>query len=242
MSTPDNPDPADLGPDEDDAAIDEALQALTAGTSLATADEDEDEDLELGDDTVAEGDDDEGDEDDFEDFSDDDAADDTLEAGDVPLAADAPINDFEPGEEAFEPGEEEETEIARPIEMGGDVGTEFAPPPPAVSNGDERLARLEQLAAALITAENTRESGKVKRKVKASASGAAVAGFVPVVLQLVGVFDLDPSVVATLSAGVAALASFVSGYLTPEREPALDPVVAHKVTQPRHKQRRRRRK
>jgi hypothetical protein len=34
---------------------------------------------------------------------------------------------------------------------------------------------------------------------------------------------------------VAALASFLTGYLTPERQPALDPVVAHKVKTPRRR-------
>jgi len=42
MSTPENPDPVDFGADEDDVAIDEALEALTSGMSLtATAEENE---------------------------------------------------------------------------------------------------------------------------------------------------------------------------------------------------------
>ena len=98
---------------------------------------------------------------------------------------------------------------------------------------DRRLSQLENLANALIDAENAREGERVKRKVKASATGAAGAGLVPVVLMLTGAFNLDAELAATLSAGVAALASFATGYFTPERKPPLDPVVAHKVKKPR---------
>ncbi|HET8756823.1 MAG TPA: hypothetical protein VFM58_12460 [Solirubrobacteraceae bacterium] len=213
MSTPDNPDPAALAPDDDDAAIDEALAALTSGVPLtATADEDE----ELGEDTIGEADED-FDEDEDDDGT-DDAADDMIGALEVPLAADAPINFAEPGAET------EEAMSTMPIAI---------PEPALMSDEDRRLRRLEQLATALIDAENTREGQRVKRKVKASATGAAGAGLVPVVLMLTGAFNLDPELAATLSAGVAALASFLTGYLTPERRPALDPVVAHKVKKPR---------
>ena len=61
MSTPENPDPVDLGT-EDDVAIDEALAQLTSGMPLtATAEEDEEV---LGEDVVgeAEEEDDEDDE------------------------------------------------------------------------------------------------------------------------------------------------------------------------------------
>jgi hypothetical protein len=218
MSTPDNPDPAGLGPDEDDAAIDEALEALTSGVSLtATAEEDE----ELGEDTVGEAEDDFEDDEDEDDDGADDAADDMIGALEVPVASDAPINFAEPGEEELQ----EDTSVM-PISIP-------MPDVEVTSAEDRRLAQLEQLANALIDAENTREGQKVKRKVKASATGAAGAGLVPVVLMLTGAFNLDPELAATLSAGVAALASFLTGYLTPERQPALDPVVAHKVKTPR---------
>jgi len=217
MSTPDNPDPADFGADEDDAAIDEALDALTSGMPLtATADEDE----ELGEDVIGEGGEDFGEGDEDDDGS-DDAADDLIGTLEVPMAADAPINFAEPGEEF-------EDMSAMPISMPMTV-SEMQP----MDDQDHRLAQLERLANALIDAENTRESGKVKRKVKASASGAAAAGLMPVVLMLTGAFNLDPELAATLSAGVAALASFLTGYLVPERQPALDPIVAHKVKKPR---------
>jgi hypothetical protein len=215
MSTPDNPDPADLGTD-DDIAIDEALAQLTSGASL-TATVEDDEAEELGEDVIGEG------EEDFDGSDDedegDDAADDMIAALDVPMAADAPIN-FE------EPGEATEDLSAMPISMP-------MPEIEVTSAEDRRLAQLEQLANALIDAENTREGQRVKRKVKASATGAAGAGLVPVVLMLTGAFNLDPELAATLSAGVAALASFLTGYFTPERQPALDPVVAHKVKNPR---------
>ena len=226
MSTPDNPDPADIGTDDDDVAIDEALAALTSGmpmTATIEADEAEDEDIELGDDVIGEGEEDfdESDEDD----EGDDAADDMIAALDVPMAADAPINFEEPGEELDEP-------IELPVDDMRASPTAVVVPVEAPDQ-DRRLAHLEQLANALIDAENAREGERVKRKVKASATGAAGAGLVPVVLMLTGAFNLDAELAATLSAGVAALASFATGYFTPERKPPLDPVVAHKVKKPR---------
>ena len=106
---------------------------------------------------------------------------------------------------------------------------ELEPEAAPATDQERRLAQLEQLADALIEAENTREGQKIKRKVTASATGAAGAGLVPVVLMLTGAFNLDPELAATLSAGVAALASFVAGYMTPERKPALDQRVAAKA-------------
>jgi hypothetical protein len=226
MSTPDNPDPADLGTDDDDVAIDEALAQLTSGMSLtATVEEDEEEGSEdaVGEDVVGEGED--VDEPDDEDDG-DDAADDQIAALEVPMAADAPINFEEPGADG-----EEMTDMPADDDLRA---TPIAVVVPEVADEqDRRLSQLENLANALIDAENTREGERVKRKVKASATGAAGAGLVPVVLLLTGAFNLDPELAATLSAGVAALASFVTGYFTPERKPALDPVVAHKVKKPR---------
>jgi len=226
MSTPDNPDPADIGTDDDDVAIDEALAALTSGmpmTATIEADEAEDEDIELGDDVIGEGEEDFDESDD--DDSGDDAADDMIGALEVPLGADAPINFEEPGEELDEP-------IELPVDDMRASPTAVVVPVEGPDQ-DRRLAHLEQLANALIDAENAREGERVKRKVKASATGAAGAGLVPVVLMLTGAFNLDAELAATLSAGVAALASFATGYFTPERKPPLDPVVAHTVKKPR---------
>jgi hypothetical protein len=207
MSTPENPDPVDLGPSEDDAAIDEALEALTSGMPMtATVEEDE----ELGEDTVAESDEDF--EEDEDDDGADDAADDMIGALEVQPASEAPINFAEPGAEMEEAMV---TPIAMPM-------PELEP-----TDQDRRLAQLEQLADTLIDAEKIREGQRVKRKVKASATGAAGAGLVPVVLMLAGAFNLDPELAATLSAGVAALASFATGYFTPERTAALDQAVAN---------------
>jgi hypothetical protein len=221
MSTPENPDPADFAGDEDDAAIDEALEALTSGLPLtATAEEDE----ALGEDIIGEAE--EFDEEDEEDDGTDDAADDLIGALEVPMAADAPINFEEPGAEMD----------AMPIEELRATPIAVALPevePAPASDRDRRLAELEELANTLIDAEKIREDQRVKRKVKASATGAAGAGLVPVVLMLTGAFNLDPELAATLSAGVAALASFMTGYLTPERRPPLDQAVAHKVGTPR---------
>jgi hypothetical protein len=221
MSTPENPDPADFAGDEDDAAIDEALEALTSGMPLtATAEEDE----ELGEDIIGEAE--EFDEEDEEDDGTDDAADDLIGALEVPMAADAPINFEEPGADMD----------AMPIEELRATPIAVALPevePAPATDRDRRLAELEELAKTLIDAEKIREDQRVKRKVKASATGAAGAGLVPVVLMLTGAFNLDPELAATLSAGVAALASFMTGYLTPERRPPLDQAVAQKVSAPR---------
>jgi len=224
MSTPDNPDPADLGTD-DDVAIDEALAQLTSGMPLtATVEADEEE---LGEDTVGEAEEFDDDEDDD---GADDAADDMIGTLDVPMGDEAPINFAEPGEDVIVDPIPIDDQRATPISL---VLQEDEPT--IATAEDRRLAQLEQLANALIDAENIREGQKVKRKVKASATGAAGAGLVPVVLMLTGAFDLDPELAATLAAGVAALASFLTGYLTPERQPALDPVVAHKVKTPRRR-------
>jgi hypothetical protein len=221
MSTPDTPDPADIGTDDDDVAIDEALAQLTSGMSL-TATVEEDEAEEIGEDAVGEfeeeDDDDEG----------DDAADDMIAALDVPLAADAPIN-FEEPEQVMDEAAVVAIDEAAVEELRATPIAVALPEAAPASDQERRLAQLEQLADALIDAENTREGQKVKRKVTASATGAAGAGLLPVVLMLTGAFNLDPELAATLSAGVAALASFVAGYMTPERKPALDPVVATKV-------------
>jgi hypothetical protein len=223
MSTPDNPDPADFAGDEDDVAIDEALAALTSGMPLtATAEEDEG----LGEDTIGEAEP-EFDEDGEDDDGTDDAADDMIGSLEVPQASDAPINFAEPGEEMME-----EMAVVPIEELRGPISVELPEAAPAPEQ-ERRLAQLEQLADALIEAENTREGQKIKRKVTASATGAAGAGLVPVVLMLTGAFNLDPELAATLSAGVAALASFATGYLTPERKPALDPVVATKAKKQR---------
>jgi len=226
MTESQNPDPADLGAvDDDDAAIDEALEALTAGMSLtATAEDDE----EFGEDTIGEADEfDEPDEDGVGEagIPDDDAADDLIgDMGGVPVAADAPIN-------FAEPGAEEDEMSALPVAM------------PEIEFPDDqgrRIARLEQFAIALVDAEATREDGRVKRKVKASATGAATVGAIPVLLQLVGALDLSPELAATATAAAATIASFLTGYATPEREPVLDPVVVHEVERrPRRRRKRR---
>ena len=86
----------------------------------------------------------------------------------------------------------------------------------AVSNGhgganaDDIEARLERLA-------------RVRRKVVASTSGAAAAGFVPILLQLVNALHVSPEIAATMASVVAALGALVAGYMTPERAPALPP-------------------
>src|SRR5256885_1758945 len=63
-----------------------------------------------------------------------------------------------------------------------------------------------------------RGQGRVRRKVKAATTGAGAIGFVPVLLQLVGVLHLDPELAATISTGAAILGALAAGWATPERQ------------------------
>jgi hypothetical protein len=82
---------------------------------------------------------------------------------------------------------------------------------------EERLARLEEAARVLTQAEQAREQKRVHRKVKAATTGAGAAGFVPILLDLVGALNLSPELAATAAAGASVLGSLLAGYLTPER-------------------------
>jgi len=92
-----------------------------------------------------------------------------------------------------------------------------------------RLAKLEAAARELAAAELTRESRRVKRKVAASATGAGITGFIPLALQMLGVYDLDPTLAATLSTVASLLGAFAAGWITPERTPPLPPASAHSL-------------
>src|SRR4051794_9528937 len=102
----------------------------------------------------------------------------------------------------------------------------------AAGPAEDRLARLEAAARALAEAEVTRENGRVRRKVKAATTGAGLVGFVPVLLQLVGAFDLPPELSSTVAAGAAILGAFAAGWATPERAPALPDATAHRLIEP----------
>lgn len=186
--------PADDGvSDEDEAAIDEALDALTATATVDDAD----------DDLVVE--DEVGEDDDFDDEPD--------------LEEDVPVLD--PSQvtvHVSEPDDEEE-DTAEPA-----VVATAAP-----TADDQRLEQLEMVAQALTAAAIKRDDGRVRRKVSASASGAAVVGAIPVILQLAGALHLSPELSATVAAVAATLASFLSGYLTPERPPTVQPELASQV-------------
>jgi hypothetical protein len=154
--------------DDEDAAIDEALQALTATASLAPADEPDDGAVDV--DGIGEAG-----------VPDDDAADAML----------APIDFAEPGAGA------------------------------AAAGVPDRVELLDELARALTQAQVARDSGRVRRKVAASAGGAGLAGTAGVILQLVGVLGLPPELAATVAAAAATLVSLLAGYLTPERQATL---------------------
>ena len=78
-------------------------------------------------------------------------------------------------------------------------------------------ARTEQLAHAY----EQREAGRVHRKVTASATGAALAGGVPAILAAVNGLNLPPELQPLVLAAAAVIGTFVAGYVTPERKPAV---------------------
>jgi hypothetical protein len=86
---------------------------------------------------------------------------------------------------------------------------------------EQRIARLEEAAQTLAAAEVTREGRKVRRKVKAGTTGASALGFIPILLELLGVTNLDPELAATFAAAAAAIGSLAAGYFVPERKPPL---------------------
>ena len=88
---------------------------------------------------------------------------------------------------------------------------------------EARLERLERAQREVVAAARKRDAARVRRKVVASTSGAAAAGFVPILLQLVNALHLSPEVAATVASLVATLGALVAGYLTPERPQALPP-------------------
>ena len=85
----------------------------------------------------------------------------------------------------------------------------------------DRIARLEQAAQSLAAAETTRESRRLRRKVAAGTTGASTVGFIPILLELLGVTNLDPELAATFATVAAAIGSLAAGYFVPERTPPL---------------------
>ena len=84
-----------------------------------------------------------------------------------------------------------------------------------------RLDRLEAAARELAAAEVTREGRKVKRKVTAATTGAGVAGFIPILLEMTDAYSLDPTVGMAVAAIASLIGAFAGGWFTPERTPAL---------------------
>ena len=103
---------------------------------------------------------------------------------------------------------------------------------PAAAPPDDiaaRLAKLEAAASDLANAEIEREARRVKRKVTAATTGAGASGFVPLLLQMLGVYDLDPVVTGMLSTVASLVGAFAAGWITPERTPPLPTESAHSL-------------
>jgi hypothetical protein len=191
--------PADDGvSDEDEAAIDEALDALTA---TATVQDEADDDV-IVDDEVGQDDDDEFDEDDEPELE----------------------------EEAPELAPHEVTvHVSEPDDFDDTLEPEIPVAAVPATVDEQRLEQLEHVAQVLTAAAVKKDEGRVRRKVSASATGAALVGAIPVILQLVGALNLSPELAATVSAAAATIASFLSGYVTPERAPTVQPELASQV-------------
>jgi hypothetical protein len=97
---------------------------------------------------------------------------------------------------------------------------------------EARLEQLERAQREVVAAARKRDAARVRRKVVASTSGAAAAGLVPILLQLVNALHVSPEVAATVASAVASLGALVAGYLTPERAPALPPGAVDVVPPP----------
>jgi len=105
----------------------------------------------------------------------------------------------------------------------------LAPAPAMSDDTAARLAKLEAAARELAAAEMTREGRRTKRKVVAATTGAGATGFLPLLLQLLGVYDLDPAIAATLSTVASLIGAFAAGWVTPERTPPLPDASAHSL-------------
>ena len=104
---------------------------------------------------------------------DDDAADGVIAAAEgVPeiTPVPAPIDFTEPGLE------EDDADLRTPPVAVAETASIAAVAPAA---GQERIDQLEQVAKALTAATITRDNGRLRRKVSASATGAALVGAVP---------------------------------------------------------------
>jgi hypothetical protein len=186
--------------DEDEAAIDEALDALTA---TATVEDEADDDV-IVDDEVGQDDDDEFDEDDEPELE---------EEGEAPELAPHEVT----------------VHLSEPDDFDDTLEPEIPVAAVPVTVNEQRLEQLEQVAQALTAAAVKKDEGRVRRKVSASATGAALVGAIPVILQLVGALNLSPELAATVSAAAATIAAFLTGYVTPERAPAVQPELASQV-------------
>jgi hypothetical protein len=86
---------------------------------------------------------------------------------------------------------------------------------------EQRLERLEAIQHQVVVAARAHEAARIRRKVVASTAGAGLAGFIPLLLQLVDALNLSPQVAATVTTAVSALGALAAGYFTPDRKPVL---------------------
>jgi hypothetical protein len=114
--------------------------------------------------------------------------------------------------------------------LGGQT-LDFVDDEPVDDGTAARLTKLEAAARELAAAEMTREARKLRRKVAAATTGAGASGFIPLALQLLGVYDLDPAIAASLSTVASLIGAFAAGWATPERTPPLPADSAHSLLQ-----------
>jgi hypothetical protein len=155
---------------------------------------------------------------------DDDFAEDLLDDGDGDEDTSEWTATALDGYEDDEADEDDEDRFENLIELAGQAGAVLSAPP---SETDERLRRLEAAAAELAAAEVNREGRRVRRKVTAAPTGAGAAGFIPILLQLVDAYSLDPTIGMAVAAIASLAGAFAGGWLTPERTPPLPQAAAH---------------
>jgi hypothetical protein len=157
---------------------------------------------------------------------------------DVTAVAPPPFleDDDDFAEDLLEPVEEDDDgaepfmlDMSSPDEEDFDLDVDDDDVAVAAPVDDDRIAKLEAAARELAAADVDRHNRRVRRKVSAATTGAGASGFIPILLSLVGVYDLDPAVTAALSTLASLIGAFAVGYLTPERRPSLDPDIAHRI-------------
>jgi len=83
---------------------------------------------------------------------------------------------------------------------------------------ENELAAMGARVEALAQAAAMREGRRIRRKVLASAAGAALASAAPAILQAVDALNLPPALQPFSIALTGVIGAFIAGYVAPERD------------------------